>query len=137
MHPSIRGPSTIASRFSQAAVTCLVTGARIVLTRCRRSSLLQLTITPQPSGYFRDYDRSSSRFLSFFGESRSCWTRGTWRLTSLPRGHAQLGVHELSIRGLIAAVVGRGIHDPAIWGREFQVPRRLRDAIAFPLPGLR
>ncbi len=32
----------------------------------------------------------------------------------------------------VAAVVGRGIHDPMIWGRDFQVPRRLRDAIAQP-----
>ena len=47
-----------------------------------------------------------------------------------------LGAHELSIRKLIAACVGRGIHDPAVWGREFQVPRRLRESIVFPLPRL-
>ncbi len=48
----------------------------------------------------------------------------------------QLGVQELSIRRLSMAVVGRGIHDPMIWSRDFQVPRRLRDAVASPLPRL-
>jgi 23S rRNA (adenine2503-C2)-methyltransferase len=48
----------------------------------------------------------------------------------------ELGAHELAIRRLISATVGRGINDPAIWGREFQVSRRLRDAILFPLPRL-
>ena len=47
-----------------------------------------------------------------------------------------LGVHDLSVRRLFAALVGRGIHDPEIWGREFQVPRRLREAIRNPLPRL-
>jgi 23S rRNA (adenine2503-C2)-methyltransferase len=47
-----------------------------------------------------------------------------------------LGAHERSIRRLIAACVGRGIHDPAVWGRDFQVPRRLRESIVFPLPRL-
>jgi 23S rRNA (adenine2503-C2)-methyltransferase len=49
---------------------------------------------------------------------------------------AALGAHDLSIRRLISAVVGRGIHDPAAWGAAFQVPRRLRDAIRNPLPRL-
>jgi 23S rRNA (adenine2503-C2)-methyltransferase len=48
----------------------------------------------------------------------------------------ELGVHDLAIRKLIAATVGRGIHDPLIWGRDFQVPRQLRQAIVFPLPRL-
>jgi 23S rRNA (adenine2503-C2)-methyltransferase len=47
-----------------------------------------------------------------------------------------LGVHDLSIRRLLSAVVGRGIHDGAIWGRCYQVPRRLREAIRDPLPRL-
>jgi len=47
-----------------------------------------------------------------------------------------LGVHDLSIRRLIGAVVGRGIHDPMIWRRDFQVPKRLQEAIAHPLPRL-
>jgi 23S rRNA (adenine2503-C2)-methyltransferase len=47
-----------------------------------------------------------------------------------------LGVHDLSIRRLLSAVVGRGIHDPMVWGRDFQVPRRLREAIRDPLPRL-
>ena len=47
-----------------------------------------------------------------------------------------LGAHELSIRRLISTCVGRGIHDPIIWGRDFQVPRRLSEAIVFPLPRL-
>jgi 23S rRNA (adenine2503-C2)-methyltransferase len=33
-------------------------------------------------------------------------------------------------------VVGRGIHDRAAWGRDFQVPYRLREAIRAPLPRL-
>ncbi len=47
-----------------------------------------------------------------------------------------LGANDLSIRRLLSAVVGRGIHDPMIWGRDFQVPHRLRDAIRNPLPRL-
>jgi 23S rRNA (adenine2503-C2)-methyltransferase len=48
----------------------------------------------------------------------------------------ELGAHDLSIRRLIAASVGRGILDPIVWGRDFQVPGRLRQAIVFPLPRL-
>jgi 23S rRNA (adenine2503-C2)-methyltransferase len=51
-------------------------------------------------------------------------------------GARALGAHDLSIRRLLAAVVGRGIHDPMVWGRDFQVPRRLREAIRNPLPRL-
>ena len=47
-----------------------------------------------------------------------------------------LGANDLSIRRLLSALIGRGIHDPMIWGRDFQVPRRLRDAIRNPLPRL-
>ena len=32
-------------------------------------------------------------------------------------------VPEESIRRLIAAVVGRGILDPSVWAREYQIPR--------------
>jgi len=48
----------------------------------------------------------------------------------------RLGAPERSIRRILAAVVGQGIHDPAVWGRDFQVGRRLREAIAYPLPRL-
>jgi 23S rRNA (adenine2503-C2)-methyltransferase len=48
----------------------------------------------------------------------------------------ELGTQDFAIRRLISACVGRGIHDPAVWGRDFQVPRRLRDEIASPLPRL-
>ncbi len=41
----------------------------------------------------------------------------------------QLGANDLAVRRLMSAMVGRGIHDPAVWGRSFQVPRRLSDAI--------
>ncbi len=41
----------------------------------------------------------------------------------------------LGLRRLLSAVLGHGIHDPAVWGRSFQVPRRLSDAIG-PLPRL-
>lgn len=47
-----------------------------------------------------------------------------------------LGAHDLSIRRLLSAVVGRGIHDPAEWGAHFQVPRRLSEAIRDPMPRL-
>jgi 23S rRNA (adenine2503-C2)-methyltransferase len=40
-----------------------------------------------------------------------------------------LGAGELAVRRLLSAVLGRGIHDPAVWGSHFQVPRRLTDAI--------
>jgi 23S rRNA (adenine2503-C2)-methyltransferase len=46
------------------------------------------------------------------------------------------GALESSIRRLIGAVVGRGIHDPKVWGRDFQVPHQLRAAIRCPLPRL-
>ncbi len=48
----------------------------------------------------------------------------------------ELGVPELSVRKLLSALVGRGIHDPVTWGRDFQVPRRLHAAIVYPLPRL-
>lgn len=48
----------------------------------------------------------------------------------------ELEVPEESIRGLIAAVVGRGILDPLVWAREYQLPRRLRDAVVRPMPRL-
>ncbi len=47
-----------------------------------------------------------------------------------------LGVQDPPIRRLLSAVLGRGIHDRAAWGRQFQVPRRLREAIRDPLPRL-
>lgn len=40
-----------------------------------------------------------------------------------------------SARRALAAVIGRGVLDPARWGREFQVPRRLTDCWK-PLPRL-
>jgi 23S rRNA (adenine2503-C2)-methyltransferase len=33
------------------------------------------------------------------------------------------------VRRLLTAILGRGIDDPAVWGRSFQVPRRLSDEI--------
>jgi 23S rRNA (adenine2503-C2)-methyltransferase len=47
-----------------------------------------------------------------------------------------LDVPEESIRGLIAAVVGRGILEPSIWARNYQTPRRLREAVPTPMPRL-
>jgi 23S rRNA (adenine2503-C2)-methyltransferase len=52
------------------------------------------------------------------------------------RGARELDVPEESIRRLMAAVVGRGIYDPLIWARDYQIPRRLRDAIPTPMPRL-
>jgi 23S rRNA (adenine2503-C2)-methyltransferase len=55
-----------------------------------------------------------------------------------PRDHAlgtiwsrgrEYGANDLAIRRLLSAILGQGIDDPAVWGRSFQVPRRLGDAI--------
>jgi 23S rRNA (adenine2503-C2)-methyltransferase len=46
-----------------------------------------------------------------------------------------LGVRAMTARRLLSAIFSRGVHDPAVWGKEFQVPRRLQDAIG-PLPRL-
>lgn len=40
-----------------------------------------------------------------------------------------LGVNDRAVRRLYSALLGRGVHDPADWGRSFQVPKRLGDAI--------
>jgi 23S rRNA (adenine2503-C2)-methyltransferase len=40
-----------------------------------------------------------------------------------------LGVRPETTRRLLSAILGRGVHDPTVWGREYQVPRRLREAI--------
>ena len=73
---------------------------------------------------------------SILFESSLCWTRGTWHLTSLPRGHARSALQELSIRKLIAACGGTRNPRSRDLGTRFQVPRRLREAIVFPLPRL-
>jgi 23S rRNA (adenine2503-C2)-methyltransferase len=53
------------------------------------------------------------------------------------QAHAwDLGAQDLAVRRLLSAVVGRGIHDRDAWGRHFQVPRRLLQAIRDPLPRL-
>ncbi len=48
----------------------------------------------------------------------------------------ETGASDASIRRLMAAVIGRGILDPWTWGRDHQIPRRLRDLIVDPLPRL-
>ena len=48
---------------------------------------------------------------------------------------AALGAHDLSIRRLLSAVVGRGIHDRAAWGA-FPGPASAAEAIVDPLPRL-
>jgi 23S rRNA (adenine2503-C2)-methyltransferase len=45
------------------------------------------------------------------------------------------GVADLAVRRLLAALIGRGVHDPAAWGRDHGVPKRLGDRFA-PLPRL-
>ena len=35
-----------------------------------------------------------------------------------------LGVGPEIVRRLLSAIVARGVHDPAAWGRDCQVPRR-------------
>jgi 23S rRNA (adenine2503-C2)-methyltransferase len=49
---------------------------------------------------------------------------------------APLGVPEPAVRRLLAAIVGRAIHEPAVWAKEYQLPRRLRQAVVYPLPRL-
>ncbi|MBX6313580.1 MAG: radical SAM protein [Isosphaeraceae bacterium] len=46
-----------------------------------------------------------------------------------------LGESDLSARRLLAALIGHGVHDPQVWGRVHQVPRRLGERCA-PLPRL-
>jgi 23S rRNA (adenine2503-C2)-methyltransferase len=53
----------------------------------------------------------------------------------LPRAEA-LGADARAVRRLYSALLGQGIHDPAVWGRSFQVPKRLGQAIG-PLPRLK
>ena len=45
------------------------------------------------------------------------------------------GEHDGVVRRLLAAVVNRGIVDPSVWGRSFQVPKRVSSAWG-PLPRL-
>lgn len=47
-----------------------------------------------------------------------------------------LGVHPRTTRRLYSALLGQSIHEPEIWGRLFQVPRRLSEAVG-ELPRLR
>ena len=46
------------------------------------------------------------------------------------------GADARTVRRLYSALVGRGVHDPAEWGRSYQVPRALGEAIG-PLPRLK
>jgi 23S rRNA (adenine2503-C2)-methyltransferase len=48
---------------------------------------------------------------------------------------ARLGIPDESARRLLAAVLGHGVHEPAVWGRSYGVPRRWHDAWP-PLPRL-
>jgi 23S rRNA (adenine2503-C2)-methyltransferase len=45
------------------------------------------------------------------------------------------GVSEPTVRRLLSAVIGRGIHDPVVWGRMHQIPRPLGERLS-PLPRL-
>ncbi|MFO0890323.1 MAG: radical SAM protein [Isosphaeraceae bacterium] len=47
----------------------------------------------------------------------------------LHRRTAALRVGPEIVRRLLASIVSRGIHDPAVWGGRFQIPRRLIDAV--------
>jgi 23S rRNA (adenine2503-C2)-methyltransferase len=40
-----------------------------------------------------------------------------------------LGIRPETVRRLLSAIMGRGIHEPSRWDREFQVPRRLLEKI--------
>lgn len=41
----------------------------------------------------------------------------------------RFGADPRAVRRLYSAVLGRGVHDPGVWGQSFQVPRRLGEAI--------
>src|SRR5260370_38027515 len=45
------------------------------------------------------------------------------------------GIGAPTVRRLFSALVGQGVHDPILWGRDFQVPRRWSGQFA-PLPRL-
>jgi 23S rRNA (adenine2503-C2)-methyltransferase len=47
-----------------------------------------------------------------------------------------LGLSDLKARKLTSAVIGQGIHDPAEWGRSFQVPKLLTEKVS-TLPRLK
>ena len=40
-----------------------------------------------------------------------------------------LGIDPRAVRRLLTAVIGRGIHDRAAWGRDYQVPKRLSERV--------
>ena len=46
-----------------------------------------------------------------------------------------IGLPEIAARKITSAIIGHGVHDPATWGRSFQVPRLLGDRVG-PLPRL-
>jgi 23S rRNA (adenine2503-C2)-methyltransferase len=46
-----------------------------------------------------------------------------------------LGVGDLAARRLTTAILRQGVHDPGVWGRSFQVPKRLGERVG-PLPRL-
>ena len=48
---------------------------------------------------------------------------------------ASMGVEAISVRRLLSALLTRGVHDPAVWGRAHHVPRALSDRVR-PLPRL-
>jgi 23S rRNA (adenine2503-C2)-methyltransferase len=45
------------------------------------------------------------------------------------------GISEPTVRRLLSALIGQGIHDPAVWGRSHQIPRHLATRLT-PLPRL-
>ena len=80
-------------------------------------------------------DDASTVIPGYLGDSSVLDPRDMTPLAFQDRARA-LGAHDLSIRRLLSAVIGRGIHDRAEWGRHFQVPLRLREAIRDPMPRL-
>ena len=88
------------------------------------------------SEYFQESSLIVDGSLRFFRRSTAVLDPRDISPSDFQVTRRSLGAHDLSIRRLLSAVVGRGIHDPVVWGRDFQVPRRLRDAIRNPLPRL-
>lgn len=71
---------------------------------------------------------TSTVFPLFFSSDRVIDPRDLAPDAFMERAVA-LGVGPEIVRRLLSAIVGRGIHDPAAWGRDCQIPRRLTDTI--------
>jgi 23S rRNA (adenine2503-C2)-methyltransferase len=68
-------------------------------------------------------------FFSFFLQAAGMIDPRDLAPSALLRALEPQGVRPEVVRRLVSAVVGRGIHDPEIWSRSYQIPLRLVRAI--------